>query len=91
MRNHKTRKTTIKQVMSSAAFLKGFYDFRDKNGWHEPREWLDQWRYERGRMFAAFLSSCGINLYQYPLKAGRWATDGAVKRYAAAQKEGAVI
>ena len=87
----KTKQITIKYLMSSKPFLDGFLDVTRDRGWNEPRDEVEQWRYERGRMFAAWLKAQGVILAQYRLKQGRWVTRMAVEHYKAARQQKAVI
>jgi hypothetical protein len=91
MRNIETRTTTIKAIMSSKPFLDGFCDVMRDRGWNEPKDDKEQWRYERGRLFASWLKSQGVPLAQYPLKQGRWVTNTTVQHYKAARQQKAVI
>lgn len=91
MKNATTYKVSLKSVLSSAAFVKGFSDYASRAGWNEPAHDKEQWRYERGRLFAAWLESCGVSLSKYKLRHGRWATLDAISNYNIARKIGAVL
>lgn len=91
MKNAETHSVKLKTVMASKPFLDGFKDYAIGNGWHEPGNEKEQWRYERGRLFAAFLKSYGVDVCKYRLKAGRYATLQAVDHYKLAKNCGAVI
>lgn len=72
MKNYESHSVNLKQVLSSAAFVKGFSDYKNRAGWREPDNAIEQWRYERGRLFAAWLESCGVELCTFKFKSGRW-------------------
>lgn len=91
MKNAETRTTTLKAMLSSAAFVKGFTDYSKRSGWFPPDEAVEQWRYERGRLFAAWLESYGVELSTYRLRAGRWATHDSIRNYNIARAQNAVI
>lgn len=92
MSNAKTKTVTLRGIMSSKAFLQGFTDVVRSNGWNYPEhDEQSQWRYERGRMFAVWLTTQGVNLSQYRLKAGRWVTSHAMNHYKAAKQSKAVL
>lgn len=91
MKNAETHTVKLKTVLASKAFTQGFRDYVKSSGWNEPENAIEQWRYERGRLFAAFLESQGIQINNYKLKAGRYATGAALHHYKLAKNSGAVI
>ncbi len=91
MKNASTKTITLQKALSVAAFKDGFTDFAKRKGWNEKRNPTDQWNYERGRMFAAWLETRGITLDSYPLKAGRWASRTTINHYNAARSEGSIF
>lgn len=91
MKNAETHSVKLRTVLASKAFQNGFKDYATGKGWNEPSDERDQWRYERGRLFAACLESYGIPIRKYRLKAGRYATNETVELYKAARNCGAVI
>jgi hypothetical protein len=91
MKNAVTKTTTIQQALSNAAFRDGFTDYALRRGWNEKDGRKDQWNYERGRMFAAWLETKAIDLASYPLKHGRWATRTTINHYRDARAEGSIF
>lgn len=91
MKNATTKKIKIQQALSNAAFREGFTDYAFRRGWNEKDERKDQWNYERGRMFAAWLKSKAFDLGSYPLKRGRWASPTTIGHYRDAMREGSVL
>lgn len=91
MSNQTTTTVTVQKALSNASFRDGFRDYATRNGWHEKWGRVEQWNYERGRMFAAWLETQKVNLASYPLKKGRWATRTAISDYATARKQGSLF
>lgn len=91
MKNATGRPVKINAFMSSKAFVAGFMDFAHGKGWNEQAEPGEQWKYERGRMFAAFLEYCGMPAHKYRLRAGRYTTLKAVNDFKLAMRDGAII
>lgn len=91
MKNATGRSVKINSFMSSQAFISGFMDRAYGNGWNEKPEPGEQWKYERGRMFAAFLESCGVLARKYKLRAGRYVTRKAVNDFKHAVDCGAIV
>lgn len=91
MENAKIRRITIQQALSNAEFRRGFEDIAQGKGWCESWERNEQWHYERGRMFATWLTTKGHDLKSFPLKSGRWATRAAIDSYRTARLENAVF
>lgn len=90
MSNAPIRSVTYQQALSNEAFKAGFLDVAKANGWHERWNKVEQWNYERGRMFATWLKTKGLDPSEFPLKRGRWATDTTINKYRAARAEGSV-
>ena len=91
MKNATVRSITVQQALSSSAFRDGFTDYAMGRGWNEKRNGKEQWEYERGRMFAAWLASKAYDLGSYPLKRGRWASPTTIGHYNEARREGSVF
>jgi hypothetical protein len=91
MKNAITKTITIQQALSSAAVRDGFSDYAMSRGWHEKTNGKEQWNYERGRMFAAWLKSKAFHLASYPLKRGRWASPTTISHYRDAMREGSIF
>ena len=76
-----TRHVTLRAVMRSAAFVRGFKEARqglpmDYNAYDKPRETNERWNYERGRQFGV--------LYAGAIKDGRTIKHDALWHYSAA-------
>ncbi len=91
MKNAKVHSVTYQQALGNAAFSAGFKDVAQSNGWNERLELAEQWNYERGRMFAAWLATKGMNPATFPLKSGRWASKIAIDYFKLASSESAVF
>ncbi len=81
MANASVRTVTMQQALSNAAFRAGFDDVAKRKGWNERWNRIEQWNYERGRMFAAWLNTQGLNPATFPLKSGRWASKATISHY----------
>jgi hypothetical protein len=88
MGNANTKAISVQAALSNAPFKLGFTDYAMGKGWHEKKRPADQWNYERGRMFAAWLTGQGIDPVSFPLKSGRWASRETIRHYFAARQDG---
>lgn len=91
MANVNINKVTFQKALGNAAFSAGFKDVAQSKGWNERFTRLEQWNYERGRMFAVWLKTQGFNPATFPLKSGRWASKDAIYFYRQALSEKAVF
>ena len=92
------RKVNVKLsvVMGSASFRDGMKDARDgkpiRDHWEADTKYgvtNEQWSYERGRQFYAWLKSVGLE--SDPIKQGRTVLMWAQLEYARARKIGAIL
>ncbi len=91
MANAKLCKVTNQQALGNADFTAGFRDIAKAKGWNERRNPVAQWNYERGRMFAVWLTTQGLNPVTFPLKSGRWASKATISYYRLALSEKSVF
>jgi len=91
MGNTKVVPITDQQALGNAEFAAGFRDVAKSKGWNERRNPVEQWNYERGRMFAVWLTTQGLNPASFPLKSGRWASKATINYYRLALSEKAVF
>jgi hypothetical protein len=96
MKNSKTRRVTLTSIMGTKEFKDGFNDARNGNpfcdNWTSNNSRgvsVNQWHYERGRMFYVFLKS--IKMTDIKWKDGRRVTLQAQKLYSDGMKEGFMI
>lgn len=73
-----TRTVTLRTVLKSAAFARGFKEARegvpmDYDAYSETHETANRWGYERGRQFAL--------IYAGPVKKGKTVTHDAIAYY----------
>ena len=94
--NSARKKTTISAVMGTADFLDGMRDAA--NGRPHKDHWdarttkgvgSEQWGYERGRLFYAWIKSRGLDGLQ--MKEGRRVMQWAQDEFMAAWREKAII
>lgn len=91
MLNAKVRAVTLQQALSNEAFKSGFMDIAKANGWHERWDRVEQWNYERGRMFATWLKTQGLDPVVFPLKRGRWATKTTKDYFLKARRDNSIF
>lgn len=91
MANASVHTVTLQQALGNAAFSAGFKDVAQSKGWNERFNRVEQWNYERGRLFAVWLETKGMHPATFPLKNGRWASKAAIAYYMQALSEKAVF
>lgn len=91
MANASVHTVTMQQALSNAAFSAGFKDVAQSKGWNERWNRVEQWNYERGRMFAVWLTTKGMYPATFPLKNRRWASRATIAYYQQALSEKAVF
>lgn len=91
MTNAQVETVTYQKALSNTAFRLGFTDWAHSKGWNEKWGRKEQWNYERGRLFALWLSMRGIDPRKFKLKSGRWASRETIHYYRIASSEGAVF
>lgn len=91
MKNAMVKTVTYQQALSNEAFKAGFMDVAKSKGWRERWHRVEQWNYERGRMFATWLKTQGLDPAEFPLKRGRWVTETTIHKYRQASADGAVF
>lgn len=79
-----TKEIKVVTLLASADFVAGFKEARAGRPFDYDREHKkDSWFYERGRQLAL--------IYGGPLKQGRHVTEGAVRAYCEARRNGVIL